>query len=43
MKHGVSQEDVIRGSREQNLKDVVYDVASQAYHHIEHVSKNKSN
>lgn len=36
MKHGVSQEDVIRGSREQNLKDVAYDVASQAYEHIEH-------
>uniref|UniRef100_A0A0P4VY62 NADH dehydrogenase (ubiquinone) complex I, assembly factor 6 n=2 Tax=Scylla olivacea TaxID=85551 RepID=A0A0P4VY62_SCYOL len=36
MKHGVSQEDVIRGSREQNLKDVVYDVASQAYQHVEH-------
>ncbi|MPC22984.1 NADH dehydrogenase (ubiquinone) complex I, assembly factor 6 [Portunus trituberculatus] len=30
MKHGVSQEDVIRGSREQNLKDVIYDVASGA-------------
>ena len=38
MKHGVSQEDVIRGSQEQNVKDVIYDVASQAHYHIEHVS-----
>lgn len=38
MKHGVPQEDVIRGSQEQNLKDVIYDIACQAYEHIEHVS-----
>ncbi|KAG0713903.1 NADH dehydrogenase (ubiquinone) complex I, assembly factor 6 [Chionoecetes opilio] len=36
MKHGVSEEDVIRGSREQNVKDVIYDMASQAYHHVHH-------
>lgn len=36
MKHGVSQEDVIRGSQEQNLKDTVYDIASQAHQHVEH-------
>ncbi|XP_071537755.1 NADH dehydrogenase (ubiquinone) complex I, assembly factor 6 [Panulirus ornatus] len=36
MKHGVSQEDVIRGGREQKVKDVIYDVASQSYQHLEH-------
>ncbi|XP_055066895.1 NADH dehydrogenase (ubiquinone) complex I, assembly factor 6 isoform X1 [Misgurnus anguillicaudatus] len=36
MLHGASQEDFIRGSREQNIKDVVYDIASQAHVHLEH-------
>ncbi|KAM9805217.1 NADH dehydrogenase (ubiquinone) complex I, assembly factor 6 isoform X1 [Syngnathus typhle] len=34
--HRASQEDFIRGSREQNIRDVVYDVASQAHVHLEH-------
>lgn len=34
--HGASQEDFIRGSQEQNVKDVVYDIASQAHIHLEH-------
>ncbi|KAK3552003.1 hypothetical protein QTP70_031608, partial [Hemibagrus guttatus] len=34
--HGVSQEDFIRGSREQNVRDVVYDFASQAHVHLQH-------
>ncbi|XP_027005616.2 NADH dehydrogenase (ubiquinone) complex I, assembly factor 6 isoform X4 [Tachysurus fulvidraco] len=36
MLHGVSQEDFIRGSREQNVRDVVYDIASQAHVHLQH-------
>ncbi|KAF7708829.1 NADH dehydrogenase (ubiquinone) complex I, assembly factor 6 isoform X1 [Silurus meridionalis] len=36
MLHGASQEDFIRGSREQNVKDVVYDIASQAHVHLQH-------
>uniref|UniRef100_UPI00398F0F61 NADH dehydrogenase (ubiquinone) complex I, assembly factor 6 isoform X1 n=2 Tax=Pristiophorus japonicus TaxID=55135 RepID=UPI00398F0F61 len=34
--HGVSQEDFIRGSREKNVRDAVFDVASQAHVHLEH-------
>ncbi|KAM5157282.1 NADH dehydrogenase (ubiquinone) complex I, assembly factor 6 isoform 2-T2 [Mantella aurantiaca] len=34
--HGASQEDFIRGSRERNVKDVIFDIASQAYVHLEH-------
>ncbi|MEQ2286556.1 NADH dehydrogenase (ubiquinone) complex I, assembly factor 6 [Ameca splendens] len=36
MLHGASQEDFIRGSREKNVRDVVYDIASQAHVHLEH-------
>ncbi|XP_017336469.1 NADH dehydrogenase (ubiquinone) complex I, assembly factor 6 isoform X1 [Ictalurus punctatus] len=36
MLHGTSQEDFIRGSREQNVRDVVYDIASQAHIHLQH-------
>ncbi|XP_008281399.1 NADH dehydrogenase (ubiquinone) complex I, assembly factor 6 isoform X1 [Stegastes partitus] len=36
MLHGASQEDFIRGRREQNIRDVVYDVASQAHVHLQH-------
>ncbi|XP_070822560.1 NADH dehydrogenase (ubiquinone) complex I, assembly factor 6 isoform X1 [Chaetodon trifascialis] len=36
MLHGVSQEDFIRGSREQSVRDVVYDIASQAHVHLQH-------
>ncbi|XP_078480601.1 NADH dehydrogenase (ubiquinone) complex I, assembly factor 6-like isoform X1 [Lampetra planeri] len=34
--HSASQEDIIRGSREQNIRDVVYDIASQAHVHLQH-------
>ncbi|KAK7063020.1 NADH dehydrogenase (ubiquinone) complex I, assembly factor 6 [Halocaridina rubra] len=37
MAHKVSQENIIRGSQDQNVKDVVFDIASTAHHHIEHV------
>ncbi|XP_050932325.1 NADH dehydrogenase (ubiquinone) complex I, assembly factor 6 [Lates calcarifer] len=36
MLHGASQEDFIRGSREPNVRDVVYDIASQAHVHLQH-------
>ncbi|KAM6967774.1 NADH dehydrogenase (ubiquinone) complex I, assembly factor 6 isoform 1-T1 [Aplochiton taeniatus] len=36
MLHGASQEDFIRSSREQNIKDVVFDIACQAHVHLEH-------
>ncbi|XP_008429015.1 NADH dehydrogenase (ubiquinone) complex I, assembly factor 6 isoform X2 [Poecilia reticulata] len=36
MLHGASQEDFIRGSREKNVRDVVFDIASQAHVHLEH-------
>uniref|UniRef100_A0A8C7ZCF2 NADH dehydrogenase (ubiquinone) complex I, assembly factor 6 n=1 Tax=Oryzias sinensis TaxID=183150 RepID=A0A8C7ZCF2_9TELE len=36
MLHGASQEDFIRGRREQNVRDVVYDIASQAHAHLQH-------
>ncbi|XP_030638200.1 NADH dehydrogenase (ubiquinone) complex I, assembly factor 6 isoform X1 [Chanos chanos] len=36
MLHGASQEDFIRGSREQNVRDVIYDIASQAHVHLQH-------
>nr|XP_043873546.1 NADH dehydrogenase (ubiquinone) complex I, assembly factor 6 isoform X2 [Solea senegalensis] len=34
--HGASQESFIRRSREQNVRDVVYDIASQAHVHLQH-------
>ncbi|XP_050564887.1 NADH dehydrogenase (ubiquinone) complex I, assembly factor 6 isoform X3 [Cygnus atratus] len=37
MLHGVSQEDFIRGKQEKNVRDVIYDIASQAHIHLEHV------
>nr|XP_027226858.1 NADH dehydrogenase (ubiquinone) complex I, assembly factor 6-like [Penaeus vannamei] len=36
MEHSVSQEDVVRGIRDQKMKDVIYDIASIAHQHIEH-------
>ncbi|XP_032415250.1 NADH dehydrogenase (ubiquinone) complex I, assembly factor 6 isoform X1 [Xiphophorus hellerii] len=36
MLRGASQEDFIRGSREKNVRDVVFDIASQAHVHLEH-------
>ncbi|TRZ13984.1 hypothetical protein HGM15179_013133 [Zosterops borbonicus] len=37
MLHGVSQEDFIRGKQEKNVRDVIYDIASQAHIHLEHL------
>ncbi|XP_028282122.1 NADH dehydrogenase (ubiquinone) complex I, assembly factor 6 isoform X2 [Parambassis ranga] len=36
MLHGASQEDFIRGSQEKKIRDVVYDIASQAHVHLQH-------
>ncbi|XP_070239097.1 NADH dehydrogenase (ubiquinone) complex I, assembly factor 6 isoform X3 [Bos mutus] len=36
MLHGVSQEDFLRKSQDRNVRDVVYDVASQAHLHLKH-------
>uniref|UniRef100_A0A3Q2XUX2 NADH dehydrogenase (ubiquinone) complex I, assembly factor 6 n=1 Tax=Hippocampus comes TaxID=109280 RepID=A0A3Q2XUX2_HIPCM len=36
MLHGASQEEFIRRSQEQSIRDVVYDIASQAHVHLEH-------
>ncbi|CAM2106864.1 NADH dehydrogenase (ubiquinone) complex I, assembly factor 6 isoform X1 [Caretta caretta] len=36
MLHGVSQEDFIRANQEKNLRDVIYNIASQAHIHLEH-------
>ncbi|XP_075069929.1 NADH dehydrogenase (ubiquinone) complex I, assembly factor 6 isoform X2 [Mixophyes fleayi] len=38
--HGASQEDFIRGSQERNVKDVIFDIASQAHVHLEHANIN---
>lgn len=38
IKHGVSQENIIRGNRDQKVKDVIFDTASLAHQHLEHVS-----
>uniref|UniRef100_A0A8C6T6P5 NADH:ubiquinone oxidoreductase complex assembly factor 6 n=1 Tax=Neogobius melanostomus TaxID=47308 RepID=A0A8C6T6P5_9GOBI len=37
IKHGASQEEFIRGSRDGAVKDVVFDIASQAHAHLQHV------
>jgi NADH dehydrogenase [ubiquinone] 1 alpha subcomplex assembly factor 6 len=34
IKHHLSQEDVIRGCREQKMKDLTYDMASEAHKHL---------
>ncbi|XP_069477490.1 NADH dehydrogenase (ubiquinone) complex I, assembly factor 6 isoform X5 [Ambystoma mexicanum] len=36
MMHDVSQEDFIRGSLEKQVRDVAFDIASQAHVHLEH-------
>uniref|UniRef100_A0A673VF04 NADH:ubiquinone oxidoreductase complex assembly factor 6 n=1 Tax=Suricata suricatta TaxID=37032 RepID=A0A673VF04_SURSU len=38
MLHGVSQEDFLRQNQDQNVRDVIYDIASQAHLHLKHVS-----
>ncbi|XP_033698709.1 NADH dehydrogenase (ubiquinone) complex I, assembly factor 6 isoform X4 [Tursiops truncatus] len=35
-RHGVSQEDFLRKSQDKNVRDVVYDMASQAHLHLKH-------
>ncbi|XP_059972301.1 NADH dehydrogenase (ubiquinone) complex I, assembly factor 6 isoform X3 [Mesoplodon densirostris] len=35
-RHGVSQEDFLRKSQDKNVRDVVYDTASQAHLHLKH-------
>ncbi|XP_045416690.1 NADH dehydrogenase (ubiquinone) complex I, assembly factor 6 isoform X1 [Lemur catta] len=36
MLHGVSQEDVLRRNQDKNVRNVIYDIASQAHLHLEH-------
>ncbi|XP_073924967.1 NADH dehydrogenase (ubiquinone) complex I, assembly factor 6 isoform X2 [Castor canadensis] len=36
MLHGVSQEDFLRKNRDKNMRDVIYDIASQAHLHLKH-------
>nr|XP_037856198.1 NADH dehydrogenase (ubiquinone) complex I, assembly factor 6 isoform X6 [Chlorocebus sabaeus] len=36
MLHGVSQEDLLRRNRDKNVRDVIYDIASQAHLHLKH-------
>ncbi|XP_043457346.1 NADH dehydrogenase (ubiquinone) complex I, assembly factor 6 isoform X1 [Prionailurus bengalensis] len=36
MLHGVSQEDFLRQNQAKNVRDVIYDIASQAHLHLKH-------
>nr|XP_044999548.1 NADH dehydrogenase (ubiquinone) complex I, assembly factor 6 isoform X1 [Jaculus jaculus] len=36
MLHGVSQEDILRRNQNKNVRDVIYDIASQAHLHLKH-------
>ncbi|XP_028011881.2 NADH dehydrogenase (ubiquinone) complex I, assembly factor 6 isoform X3 [Eptesicus fuscus] len=36
MLHGVSQEDFLRKNQDKNVRDVIYDIASQAHLHLRH-------
>nr|XP_002759165.2 NADH dehydrogenase (ubiquinone) complex I, assembly factor 6 isoform X1 [Callithrix jacchus] len=36
MLHGVSQEDFLRRNQHKNVRDVIYDIASQAHLHLKH-------
>ncbi|XP_075823097.1 NADH dehydrogenase (ubiquinone) complex I, assembly factor 6 isoform X1 [Microtus pennsylvanicus] len=36
VQHGVSQEDFLRRSHDKNVRDVIYDIASQAHSHLKH-------
>ncbi len=38
LKHNLSQEDVLRASKEQKMKDVIYDLASEAHKQLDIVS-----
>ncbi|XP_070604146.1 NADH dehydrogenase (ubiquinone) complex I, assembly factor 6 isoform X2 [Erythrolamprus reginae] len=43
MLHDVSQEDFIRNKEAKKIKDIVYDIASQAHVHLEHARSFKKN
>lgn len=45
VKHGLSNEDIIRKENEDKVADVIYDIASQAFVHLEHAQNilNKQN
>ncbi|XP_078543139.1 NADH dehydrogenase (ubiquinone) complex I, assembly factor 6 isoform X2 [Lissotriton helveticus] len=43
MMHGVSQEDFIRGSQDKPVRDVAFDLASQAHVHLEHARSFQKN
>ncbi|KAL7984170.1 hypothetical protein Chor_002740 [Crotalus horridus] len=43
MLHGASQEDFLRKNEVKKIKDIVYDVASQAHVHLEHARSFKKN
>ncbi|XP_038204156.1 NADH dehydrogenase (ubiquinone) complex I, assembly factor 6 isoform X1 [Arvicola amphibius] len=36
VQHGVSQEDFLRRNHDKNVRDVIYDIASQAHLHLKH-------
>ncbi|XP_027259296.1 NADH dehydrogenase (ubiquinone) complex I, assembly factor 6 isoform X1 [Cricetulus griseus] len=36
VQHGVSQEDFLRRNQDKNVRDVIYDLASQAHLHLKH-------
>ena len=37
LQHNVSQQEVVRGCREQKFKDVIFDIASEANHELQTV------
>lgn len=39
MVHNVSQEDIIRGNKDQKVKDVIFDIATTAHHHLQHAKE----
>uniref|UniRef100_UPI0035900BCF NADH dehydrogenase (ubiquinone) complex I, assembly factor 6 isoform X2 n=1 Tax=Myxine glutinosa TaxID=7769 RepID=UPI0035900BCF len=43
MVHGASQEDIIRGRRERAIRDVVFDLSSQAHVHLQHAKSLQKN
>uniref|UniRef100_A0AAV2M9G5 NADH dehydrogenase (ubiquinone) complex I, assembly factor 6 n=1 Tax=Knipowitschia caucasica TaxID=637954 RepID=A0AAV2M9G5_KNICA len=43
LQHGVSQEQFLRFSREQSVRDVVFDIASQAHAHLQHARSFRHN
>lgn len=39
MKHGVSQEEVLRGVDNENMRNVAFEIATQANNHLKKVNK----